>query len=172
MNGQFGGRYTRVRHHAGHSVSKEGGLELPFIKNILPDLPEISSLPPRTETFCVCIGLFKRCMELFEIEAISSLFDLLGLLNDVSQFTKHLPLRRPRRSKRLEIASISKSSMHLLKRPMQTQNVGRIDPRSLLPFAIISVAWTKYSELQAQNFFRVALTLCSVPASRCPHFNH
>jgi hypothetical protein len=37
---------------------------------------------------------------------------------------------------------------------------------SLEEAAIISVAWTKYSELQAQNFFRVALTLCSVPASR------
>ncbi|CAG8905767.1 unnamed protein product [Penicillium nalgiovense] len=39
-----------VHEDAGHSVSKEGGLELPSIKNILPDLPEISSLPPRTET--------------------------------------------------------------------------------------------------------------------------
>ena len=39
-----------VHEDAGHSVSKEGGLELPFIKNILPDLTEISSLPPRTET--------------------------------------------------------------------------------------------------------------------------
>jgi hypothetical protein len=38
------------------------------------NLKELVPLP----TFCVCIGLFKRCMELFEIEAISSLFDLLG----------------------------------------------------------------------------------------------
>lgn len=36
---------------AGHSVSKKGDLELPPIKKILSDLPEVSSsLPPRTET--------------------------------------------------------------------------------------------------------------------------
>ena len=38
-----------IHEDAGHSVSKEGGFELPSTKNILPDLPEIS-LPPRTET--------------------------------------------------------------------------------------------------------------------------
>lgn len=40
-----------VHGDAGHSVSKKGDLELPPIKKILSDLPEVSSsLPPRTET--------------------------------------------------------------------------------------------------------------------------
>lgn len=75
-----------VHGDAGHSVSKKGDLELPPIKKILSDLPEVSSsLPPRTETIDSeeQQEMFRELRDIIEkaqeVDDAGNSFDLKGL---------------------------------------------------------------------------------------------